>query len=299
LEAAKETGCSFVLITEHSGHPPLFVRISDPDVVLIYGLEERLGSSGETLSAEDSALRLQSGEDRPISPDVEGLELFNLHESALAADTWFNRINFLYHRSLHPELFFFKLWNFDRRHFERWDKELSNRLVTGVAGADAHQNLGLVVQTMAGQTIFSVVVDPYRESFQAVSTHVMLPSDGAITEQSVLSALRQGAAYFAFEKVADSTGFSFHATQAGRAVGMGATVSPGASLICQAPRRSVFQVLRDGQVWKTGTGGGLTVTAADPGVYRVEVYPADAPSDLAGKPWIVSNPIFVRKPGVP
>jgi hypothetical protein len=297
IAAAKERGCAFVFITEHSGRQPLLARISDPKVVVIYGLEERDGSAGEFLSAEGGRLRLQSGDDRPISPNAAGVEVFNLHESAVASDTWFNRISFLYHRLAYSDLFFFKLWNVDRRHFRRWDAELAKRPITGIAGADAHQNVGLILQTAAGQRIFSVMVDPYRESFQAVSTHVMLDLGEAVTENAVVSALRRGAAYFAFEKVADSNGFSFHAIEGGKVVGMGATVAPGSTLTCQAPRRSALQMLRNGAVWKAEVAGRLTVEARDPGVYRVEVYLADAPSPLVGKPWIVSNPIFVRAPG--
>jgi len=294
VRAAKETGCAFVMLTEHTGHPPLLARISDPAVLLIYGQEEERAPSGDTLSAGDGGLRIQSGEDRPISADATALEVFNLHESAQTGDSWFNRISLLYHRAFHPELFFFKLWTVNRSHFNRWDAELPHRMLTGLAGADAHQNLGLRLETASGQEIFSFTADPYRESFRAVSVHVMLGADAPVSEQAVLSALRRGATYFAFEKIASATGFSFHAVQAGKVTGMGSTVSPGATLICQAPRRAVLQVLRNGHLWQAEKGGRLSVTAKDPGVYRAEVYPADPPESLVGKPWIVSNPIFVK-----
>jgi hypothetical protein len=78
---------------------------------------------------------------------------------------------------------------------------------------------------------------------------------------------------------------------------MGSTVPPGSDLICRTPIRSDIVVYRDGRVYRRETGEQLELRTTGAGVYRVEVYPIDPPALLAGKPWIISNPIFVGKDG--
>jgi hypothetical protein len=298
VDAARKVGYRYVFMTEHrranqksSGYrPPV------DDLVMIYGWEERLPNVGEALCADDGSLCFQSGDDRPVSAGVAGLEIFNLHHSAQSNDTWFNRISFLYHRFFHPELYFFKLWDVDRRYLLTWDQELSKRRLTGIGGSDAHQNIGITLLTTAGKNLFTLMVDPYQESLAAVTTHLMLDPEEVLSRESVLEALARGSAYVAFEKVADPTGFSFHALQDNRAWPMGSQVNPGAVLVVQAPRPSELRIIKDGVLWKTSSEPRMEAIAGEHGFYRVEVYPADPPSSLKGKPWILSNPIYVAGP---
>jgi hypothetical protein len=299
MAAARQLDYGYVFITEHRrARPPAKPgSVTEPgagsDLVVIFGWEERLPEIGEALCSDDGSLCFQSGDDRPVAQGVAGLEIFNLHHSAQSNDTWFNRISFLYHRFFHPELFFFKLWDVDRSFLRTWDQELLKRRLTGIGGSDAHQNIGIVLSTTAGRRLFTLMVDPYPESLMAVTTHLMLAPEETVSRESVLDALAQGSAYVAFEKVADPTGFSFHALHANRAWPMGSVVDPGSVLVVQAPRQSEFQIVKDGTLWKTSSHGRLEIPVQEPGVYRVEVYPADPPSWLRGKPWIISNPIFV------
>lgn len=57
--------------------------------------------------------------------------------------------------------------------------------------------------------------------------------------------------------------------------------------------RTVF--LRDGEpVFEVSDSALAELTADRKGVYRVEVYLDQLGSLLEGKPWIISNPVFVR-----
>ncbi|HXK59241.1 MAG TPA: hypothetical protein PLP42_05035 [Acidobacteriota bacterium] len=294
IEAAKQCGYQYAFITEHPKAQKLFQQLTNPDVIMIYGWDEQQGAAGEMLCTEDRSICFQSGEDRPVAQYAKGLEVFNLHRSAVLRDSWFNRISFFYHRILHPELYFFKLWEIDRSYFRTWDRELLSRRLTGIGGSDAHQNIGIVLQTTSGHRLFRLMVDPYSESFTAVTTHVFLFPDETLSRDAVLASLVRGSVYIAFEKLADPTGFSFHAIEDGKPKPMGSTVRPGARLVAHAPRQAEFHLIHNGEVSKTVTGPSFETEAATPGFYRLEVYPPDPPAPIEGKPWIISNPIFVR-----
>jgi len=294
VRAAKEAGYKYVFITEHPKPQPLFQKISDPGLVIIYGWDETQPPAGEMLCTEDRSVCFQSGDDRPVASYARGLEVFNLHESARVNDSWFLRMSFFYHRFRYPELFFFKLWTVKRSYLDTWDRELRTRHLTGIGGCDAHQNIGIVLQTTSGDKLFSLMLDPYQESFRAVTTHLMLMPDEALSRETVLAGLVRGSAYVAFEKVANPTGFSFHALENGRHRPMGSTVKPGARLVAQSPRKAVFHLFRNGKRWKTVSGSHLELTAEDPGFYRLEVYLPDPPPELEHNPWIISNPIYVK-----
>jgi hypothetical protein len=268
--------------------------VSDPDLTIIYGWDERQGAAGEMLCTEDRGICFQSGDDRPVASGARGLEVFNLHQSASLNDSWFVRISFFYHRLLYPELFFFKLWTVDRSYLRTWDQELPARHLTGIGGCDAHQNIGIVLETTAGDKVFALMLDPYQESFRAVTTHVILLPNEALSPETVLASLVRGAAYVAFEKVADPTGFSFHALEDGRAKPMGSTVKRGAILVAQSPRQAVFHLHQNGRLWKTVRGVNVQFSATEPGFYRLEVYLPDPPPELERNPWIISNPIYVK-----
>ncbi|RPI28473.1 MAG: hypothetical protein EHM61_05030 [Acidobacteria bacterium] len=294
IEAAKKCGYRYLFITEHPKPHSLFQQVIDPDIVTIYGWDERQGGAGEMLCTGDRAICFQSGDDRPVAAHAKGLEIFNLHQSAILKDSWFNRVSFFYHRLLHPELYFFKLWAVDPSYLRTWDQELRNRHLTGIGGSDAHQNIGLVLQTTAGKRLWALMADPYPESLTAVTTHVILRYGEAVTSDSILASLVAGSAYVAFEKIADPNGFSFHAIEEGQPRPMGSTVRPGAGLVAQAPRRAVFHLIHNGKVRQMETGTRLVAKAMEPGFYRVEVHLPDPPGDLEGKPWIISNPVYVK-----
>ena len=298
IQAAKEAGYRYLFITEHPRSPSLSTLLNDPDLVLIYGAEQRQSLGHGVLQTSDGSLQfLTHFSDRELPREVldrvNGLELYNVHESVKNQNIWYRAGQFLYHRFLHSERFLFHLWNWDRRPFQLWDQTLERRAFTGVAGNDAHQNLGLILQTAAGQDLFTMLLDPYVENFRFVSTHVILPPGEDVTEENILRALETGSAYVAFEGIADSTGFSFHAEQSGRTFPMGAHVGTDARLVLQSPLRARFHLIRNGELHKQLEGDRVVWNAGDHGIYRLEVYPLDPPSLIEGKPWIISNAIFV------
>jgi hypothetical protein len=294
ISAARQVGYHYLFITEHPRPQALFRPLDDPELLILYGHEIPIDTDTRVLVLEEPEFRVLSEWRGPSLPlEYDAWELFNLHESAESRDSWFNRINFLYHKVFLPEFFFFHLWEINPRRVRLWDESSRERILTAVGGSDAHRNVGLILTTADGKHRLSFLLDPYEESFQAVTTHVMLPAGEALTTASLIEALKRGSAYIAFEKIGDPTGFSFYAEQGGAAFGMGSRVPPGAQLLFQSPVPARFELRRDGRSFRSLEGRRGMFPADQPGLYRVEVHPLNPPRLLRGKPWIISNPIEV------
>lgn len=292
--AAKQAGYRYIFITEHPKNPPLFNPIHDPELIVIYGYE-RDQNGARTLSSPDGKINfLTHFKGVEIPANVSGLELFNIHESSEGKSRWPNWIKFAYNQIFFPGLFFFHLWELQPERVQLWDQSLSGRPLTGIAGSDAHQNTGMILQTASGTEIVSILVDPYLESFRFVTTHVLLGKEDEISDENILKALAQGSAYIAFEKIADPTGFSFHAQSGDAIFPMGSRVKTEVNLIFQSPIPSRFVVVHQGKKYKELEGTRFVLPARSAGFYRIEVYPIHPPRLLKGKPWILSNPIFVE-----
>ncbi len=295
LGAARLAGYDFVFITEHPRPTEVLQRPEDPEILIIYGYERELRPGVRVLEDESGRFRFLSHFDGDEVPaEVAGLEIYNLHENGMRGDGWLTRIHFLYHRLFYPDLVAFNIWSLDRRRLALWDRVQKLRNLSGIAGNDAHRNLGVILQTASGRVLASFLVDPYTLSFRFVTTHVQLPAGSEVTEDLVLEALARGSAFVAFEQVADPTGFAFYGQSGDRIIPMGSRIKSGPDLVFQAPLPSRFRLLRDGETYRELEGFRFVHEKAEMGVYRLEVYPLNPPRLLAGKPWILSNAIVVE-----
>jgi hypothetical protein len=166
----------------------------------------------------------------------------------------------------------------------KWDQRNATAPIFGYFSADAHLY--------------------YRPVFSLLRLHVLLDRplsrDFGDAAGQVYGALRDGRFFNAVEAVADARGFRFRAFDGSRPVAMGDTIrpaGPGIRFEVEAPFAFAKEIrlIRDGRPIAATGGDVLSAEAEGPGVYRVEVF-LRARSPL-GKdiPWIVSNPIFLRK----
>ncbi|MEJ2078572.1 MAG: hypothetical protein P8Z74_11280 [Acidobacteriota bacterium] len=296
IQAAKQAGYRYIFITEHPREPALFNQIQDPDLVIVYGTEKVLEDGKRELVDPDSKVRIlllyERGE---IPEDATGLEVFNIAESARSSNNLWGWGTWLYHEPFYPDLFFFHAWTLEPENFQLWDRATaSGRKLSAVGGNDAHANIGLVVATGAGKRLVSVFVDPYVRSFEFLTNHLQLASGTELNVSTVVDALARGASYICFERIADPTGFAFFARNEGKVMPMGSTVVPRSELVFQSPIPVRFRLVRPGGDPLVLEGTRFEYQAVDKGRYRVEVYMLDPPSLLRGKPWILSNPIYVE-----
>jgi hypothetical protein len=295
IQAAKEAGYDYLFITEHPKEIRLFNQLEDPYLVLIYGWEEEREDGARELRSDAGEVRILSlFEDTSVPEDVTGIEVYNIGQNAKEHNNVIAWMTWLYHKLTYPELFFFHVWELRNWQVELWDGTSDQRRLPAVAGNNAHQNLGLVLMTTSGERLVSIMVDPYLQSLEFVTNHVFLPYGVTPSVESVLDALRRGASYICFEKIADPTGFSFHAQVGGSSLPMGSEVPVGSELVVQSPIPVLFRVIRSGTIIEELEGTHFILETELPGVHRVELFPLDPPALLEGKPWVISNPIYVK-----
>src|SRR5262245_17294215 len=210
----------------------------------------------------------------------------------------------------------------------KWDRELLKQRLTGIAANDCHHNqvftltavdqgaadlryiaseattaritskespgiADIVKGRKGGYTIASLDFDPYDRSFRYVTTHLLAKK---LEEVDVRDALTRGRAYVAHDWLCDPTGFYFAAlNDNGSVAGIsGDQVGNGAGITLKAafPVRCLVKVIHDGQVLNVTEGDSVRLPASGPGVYRVEGW---LTVDGEQRPWIYSNPIYVRR----
>jgi hypothetical protein len=231
----------------------------------------------------------------------DGMEVYNLHANA----KYINR----------PLLFFDGLWSYrsyphllwtrfyqspeaNLRLFDELTAPETGRKIVAIAGNDAHANVGLAFQDLAGHTLFALKLDPYERTFQVVRTHVLIERAAQLNEETLLSALARGHAYVAFDLLCDASGFRFTATNGAEQKLMGDEIArsgAGVRLRVTTPVPSRIRIIRNGQVVSEAREvANYEWTANEAGVYRVVCYLPQLPAPLDAKPWIISNPVYVR-----
>ncbi|MBI1848985.1 MAG: PHP domain-containing protein [Planctomycetes bacterium] len=165
----------------------------------------------------------------------------------------------------------------------RWDALTRQRRAVAISETDAHG-----VARFAG-----IQIDSYARLFRVVSTHVLAKQ---LDERSILDALAAGHAYVAFDGYGKSAGFAFEALRGTEVVAMQGDevdLAPTGRLVLLArvPIEARLRLVRDGEVVGFANGQRLWFDATAPGVYRIEAELTIRGSD---RPWIYSNPIYVR-----
>lgn len=210
-----------------------------------------------------------------------GIETYNIAHDTLDE----NRMRLiLWTMASTPETFYLSLIDRPYDPLTTWDTLIPrHKRVVGIGAADAHQI-----------NILGIKFAPYEMMFQLIRTHVLTPAS-PLTPESVYAALRAGHAYFSIELMAPAKGFAFAAYRGKELVGvMGDEVafSPDLTLKVSVPSPAQVILFKDGTPLKGERSQGLDVPINAPGVYRVEAM-------SHGKPWIFSNPIYVRPPEQP
>lgn len=171
----------------------------------------------------------------------------------------------------------------------RWDKLLEESPVVGIGGSDAH-----AIKVKLGPLKFALM--DYRLSFRCINTHILtedpFTGDDLHDAQQVYDCLSGGRCFVAYDYFMSSRGFRFSASDDGHQVQMGESVSwsPRLLLLAETPFPAWVRLIRNGQLYRTGTGCSHTFAALVPGVYRLEAYHHHRKSL---RPWIFSNPIYV------
>jgi hypothetical protein len=233
-----------------------------------------------------------------------GMEIYNLHADAKHIRRPLFYFDALWSYRSYPHLLWTRFYQSPDANLRRFDEltaggaEAGGRKLVAIAGNDAHANVGLSLQDLAGHTIFALKLDPYERVFQIVRTHVLVERGQALNEENLLAALAGGHAYVAFDILCDASGFRFTASNGAEQKLMGdeiALTGEGVRFNVATPVNSRIQIIRNGQVVSEAQEASHHGWATnEAGVYRVVCYLPQLPAPLDAKPWIISNPIYVR-----
>jgi hypothetical protein len=205
------------------------------------------------------------------------------------------------------------LFDRPRPTLERWDRfATQGRFLLGLAGADAHARLGLrdYEDEDLGDAP-ALRVPGYEQVFKAFSTVVgidaPLGSDASADAQGLLKAISLGRVHTVIDGLALDGRFEFFARTPEGVVLPGARVRAGttAEFVARALALpgAVLRLFRNGTVVAQSNGLDLVhptrldLAADERGAaFRVEVVLAGS-AGATEVPWIVSNPVFVERPG--
>jgi hypothetical protein len=173
---------------------------------------------------------------------------------------------------------------------ERWDELNQTARVAGVGELDNHDT----PYKFMGK-IWSVF--PFRKAFRFIRSHFILESplqhDKDADIASVYEALRNGRIFVSLDYFGQARGFLFTVVQDGRELHLGddQAFAGKAHARVRTPGPGRIRLLRDGSPVAEVTGESLELELREKGVYRVEVY-----NRAYGcyRPWIFSNPIYLR-----
>ena len=231
------------------------------------------------------------------STSVDGVEVYNLFTNARDANRIALFFDGLWSYGRYPDLMFANFFARPAENLKRWDDAISNgnhRLVA-TAGNDAHSNIGLSVHDASGKHWLGVKLDPYERSFLVVRTHALIKKDSGLTRVSLLEAIANGHCYVSFDLFGAAKGFIFQVTSPERRI-MGDEIGfvDGLRVMVSTPLISRIVLYRDGSAIDEKSGSKVEFPINSKGAYRVEAYLDSLPVPAKGKPWILSNPIYVR-----
>lgn len=176
-----------------------------------------------------------------------------------------------------------------RHHLEIWDRLCRARRVVAIGGLDAHQR---------GLRVRGRLYTPMRNEryFRLLRTYALCEGpprrDADADRAAVYGALREGRCYLGVDAIAPARGFRFWAEDDAEAIPMGAERRAGKwTLRATTPEAAELVLLCDGVPVARARRRDLEHAADGPGVYRLEAH-----REFRGRvrPWIYSNPIYLR-----
>ncbi|HYG79590.1 MAG TPA: hypothetical protein VD861_04340 [Pyrinomonadaceae bacterium] len=227
----------------------------------------------------------------------DGLEVYNLYTDTKKINYLVTFGDWLWSYWSYPDLMFARFYERPSGALAKWDELTQTRKLVAVAGNDAHSNVGFQLGDRTGKSLIGVHLDPFERTFAVVRNHVLIEREKPLTAETLTDALASGHSYFAFDLFGDSSGFLFAAENNRDKKIMGDEIEllDGVRLTVTAPVRSRTLLIKDGQVIRDEDGAASKEYAVtERGVYRVEVYLPQLGPLVQDKPWIISNPIYVR-----
>src|SRR5215216_2899191 len=299
IAAAQANQLQFVIMTEHTEKEfdtaAMTLKGMYGDVLFINGNEVSAANGDRTLAlpGDVSLVAYPEQFQNWNTPGLDGVEVYNVFTNARRISPVIAFFDVLWSKRSYPDLIFALYVARPDEALRKWDQAMTRTRLTGVAGNDAHANIGVSLKDSSGKTLLGIQLDPYEISFRLVRVHVLIEQNKTLDETSLLEALRAGHCFIGFDFLGDTSGFSFEAENAGERKIQGDEISlkPETRLRVQTPVSSRIVIFKDGAVLIDESGiSSKELGIRERGVYRAEIYLPQ----LGNQPWVISNPIYVR-----
>jgi len=231
-----------------------------------------------------------------MSNSVDGVEVYNLFTNAKQINRVVTFFDGIWSYRSYADLMFANFLTRPDDNLKRWDDAMntSHHKLVAISGNDAHANVGFGLNDSTGKQIVGMKLDPYERSFHTVRTHVLIKRDMPLTRESLLEAISLGHCYISFDIFSDAKGFEFRSLESGKIMGDETPLTANQKLSAKSPLPARFVLLKDGNSFAQVSGLSAEFPIDTAGVYRIEAYLDSLPVPANGKPWVISNPIYIR-----
>ena len=303
ISAAQANQLQFVVMTEHTEKDfdtaAMTLQGTHGGVLFINGNEISAANGDRLLKLPSDVSLVAYPEDFKNwdTPEIDGVEIYNVFTNARQINPVVAFFDVLWSKGSYPDLIFALYLTRPEEGLQKWEQQLTRKRLTAVAGNDAHANIGVSLNDSSGQTLLGIQLDPYETSFRLVRLHVLLEQNRQLDETALLEAIKAGHCFIGFDLLGDSSGFYFGAQNAGELKIQGDEISLQAEtrLHVRSPVPSRVVIFKNGAVFVDESGvSAKEVAITERGIYRTEVYLPQLGNLMATKPWIISNPIYVR-----
>ena len=228
------------------------------------------------------------------STTPSGVEVYNLFTNTKHANRVGLFLDGLWSYRSYADLMFANFFARPDEDLKRWDDAITStkRKLVAIAGNDAHSNIGVSLNDESGNQLMGIKLDPYERSFRTVRTHVLIKKEKGLTRESLLEALSQGHCYVSFDLFSDASGFRF--TVSDRIMGDEVSANNQLKLSARTSLPARMVLMKNGIPFEEKTGTSAEFLSSGPGTYRIEAYLNGLTSPAQGKPWVISNPIYVK-----
>lgn len=303
IEAAKANQLDFVIMTEHTERDfdtaAMTLKGNYRDVLFVNGNETSTENGDRLLKLPGSVSLVAYPEEFKNweTPGLNGVEVYNVFSNTRRASPIVAFFDVLWSHRAYPDLLFALYFERPNESLKLWDRALTRTRLTATGGNDSHANIGLSLRDSSGKTVAGIQLDPYATSFRLVRLHVLTSNGGALSEERLLDAIRAGHCFIGFDLFGDTSGFSFEAQTPAQTVMQGDEIplQNETRLVVRTPIASRIVLFKDGSVILNASGVSTKeIPVTERGVYRVEVYLPQVEQIIGEKPWIISNPIYIR-----
>jgi len=303
IDAAKANKLDFVIMTEHTEKDfdtaAMTLKGVHSDVLFVNG-NETVAANGDrflTLPGKVSIAAYPEEFKKWDTPGLNGVEVYNVFSNTRRANPIMAFFDVLWSHRTYPDLLFALYYERPSENLAKWDQLLAHNRFTATAGNDAHANVGLSLEDSAGKTLAGIQLDPYATSFHLVRMHVTTADGKVLVPEQLLEAIKGGHCFIGFDLFGDTTGFRFDVKSGAEIKTQGDEIQlqGDTRLSIHTPIATRIVIFKDGSPILNESGVTTKeVPVTERGVYRVEAYLPQIEQIIGEKPWIISNPIYVR-----